>query len=134
MEKEPFEKVYQVGSVLGSGGFGTVYAGSRISDGAPVRMWTRSGVYVLILHVPPSKPGVLTPPPTDIISLSHNVLSVCSQFTLLLQVAVKHVAKERVTEWGTIVSSNPRSLCFVLVPPPLPPRYLGGGVVMLKGE
>lgn len=42
---------------------------------------------------------------------------------VLSQVAVKHVAKERVTEWGTIVSIT---VVFVLVSPCLVGRGGGG--------
>lgn len=80
-EKEPFEKLYQVGSVLGSGGFGTVYAGTRTSDGAPVSrlLWCSS------------------------FGWSSSRLASCVTRFFPHQVAVKHVAKERISEWGELV-------------------------------
>lgn len=76
-----------MGAVLGSGGFGTVYAGSRIADGLPVSRAagrTRASRLPRASSQPPRPDPLLSP-----------------------QVAVKHVVKERVTEWGSIVSVGP---------------------------
>uniref|UniRef100_A0A672UNC6 non-specific serine/threonine protein kinase n=1 Tax=Strigops habroptila TaxID=2489341 RepID=A0A672UNC6_STRHB len=35
-EKEPLERLYRVEPLLGRGGFGSIYSGVRLSDGAPV--------------------------------------------------------------------------------------------------
>ncbi|POI19461.1 hypothetical protein CIB84_016795, partial [Bambusicola thoracicus] len=47
-EKEPLEKLYQVGPLLGSGGFGSVYSGIRLSDSAPPS-GTRVPMEILLL-------------------------------------------------------------------------------------
>lgn len=52
VSREPFEKAYKVGHVLGKGGFGIVYAGVRNRDG--------------------------------------------------LQVAIKHIAKAKIKDWGQV--------------------------------
>lgn len=93
-EREPFEKVYHVGSVLGSGGFGTVYAGTRISDALPVS----AGFVLVAAHGRVSR---------HIHAFIRAPVHL-NRFSPFLQVAIKHVSKERVTEWGTIVSK-----CFV---------------------
>lgn len=38
--KEPFYSQYTLGSLLGSGGFGSVFSGQRLSDGLQVRLET----------------------------------------------------------------------------------------------
>ncbi|CAM9573315.1 unnamed protein product [Bubo scandiacus] len=64
-EKGRLEELYQVGQLLGSGGYGSVYSGIRLSDGTPV--------------------------------------------------AIKHVARARVTAWGLLPSGTRAPMEIVLL-------------------
>ncbi|NXF37783.1 PIM1 kinase, partial [Nyctibius bracteatus] len=64
-EKEPLEKLYRVGPLLGSGGFGSVYSGIRLSDSTPV--------------------------------------------------AIKHVARERISQWGELPNGTRVPMEIVLL-------------------
>ncbi|XP_074706605.1 serine/threonine-protein kinase pim-1 [Strix aluco] len=64
-EKGPLEELYQVGQLLGSGGYGSVYSGIRLSDSTPV--------------------------------------------------AIKHVARERIAEWGELPSGTRVPMEIVLL-------------------
>ncbi|XP_068275388.1 serine/threonine-protein kinase pim-1 [Nyctibius grandis] len=64
-EKEPLEKLYRVGPLLGSGGFGSVYSGIRLSDSIPV--------------------------------------------------AIKHVARERISQWGELPNGTRVPMEIVLL-------------------
>ncbi|TEA42355.1 hypothetical protein DBR06_SOUSAS1810137, partial [Sousa chinensis] len=85
-EKEPLESQYQVGPLLGSGGFGSVYSGIRVADNLPVsgrpaagRARRTGGARVCLARA--REPNALWG---------------------AFQVAIKHVEKDRISDWGEL--------------------------------
>lgn len=83
-EKEPLESQYQVGPLLGSGGFGSVYSGIRVADNLPVSGQPRLGEGV--------RRDAFEQEGSD------------GDSGVFFQVAIKHVEKDRISDWGELVS------------------------------
>lgn len=93
-EKEPLESQYQVGPLLGSGGFGSVYSGIRVADNLPV-----SG-----------QPCLQEGARRDALSRRGSD----GDSGVFFQVAIKHVEKDRISDWGELVSEfEPETLAWV---------------------
>ncbi|KAM4904237.1 uncharacterized protein FYW23_001800 [Sylvia borin] len=78
-ERPPLEQLYRAGPLLGSGGYGSVYSGTRLADGAPVRHGAGS-------EGAAGGGGRRAQPAAD----------------LGLQVAIKRVSRDRISEWAQL--------------------------------